>query len=335
MKLYIDEANIESFVKSKNSRPEEFLEVKLMIKKGFDVHHNFPKDELLKNNYVTAWLKEIKGQGVERDTAYCPNSEITPKSSEDNDDTSKDYHNMRSVKSNFYVDYDLEGLSSIFLLNIDDNTAQTLKDKGSVLVGKCGEELDLLSRFASLDDKNTPVKDIKAWSDYCPELPLTDLIICDNYYFNSKKAYEQDNHEFLRAISKYVGSQINLVIIAKKGEIDSNFDLNIEAESIRNILSTATGLSKKKCNVTIMTSYREHNRHAITNYYRIDCSPGFIIHSPERRVKNNDTADIKPHIIRSAYLTSQSLIEEYQEVVNSKPDIYGSPKSNFLQFNEE
>lgn len=324
MLLFIDLQNIEAIIKGRKESQDAFFEMVRMLKRGVDVQYNFSiADDSIKNNlYVQAWMREVKGDGVKNKSYYCPPRTIVP--------------DIRPVKTNFYINYDVDKLCSIYFLDIDANTCNEIRKKKCIVIGCPGEELSIIDKFTSLDDNNIQTIKIRRWDEYCPDLPLTDIVMCDDYYFKHKNLYKTDGNEFLKALAKNAYGQLNVVLIIKEGEIDPDIDLGNECVAIRQLLANESGVPLKKCNVTILTSYRDHNRHAITNYYRIESSHGFFIHGD---TKANDNTDIKPHIIKSAYITSMDFIDEYNNVASSPVKIYSScgnnKKSNFLHFSQQ
>ena len=315
MRLYIDKENILAFMSNRNSNNDLFDESIRLIKKGLDVYYNFPKKDILESQVLTAWFGKMKGTGVKSESFFCSgNGDVRP---------------MRPLKSNFYVDYNSEDRSSIYLLNIENNICDVIRKKRSILIGSPGEEIKLFESLLDIDKEQLMYK--INWKNYCPQLPITDVIICDNHYFNNVYVYNKNNNELIRALAEIPRDSINVVIITKKGEVDRKIDLDKEYKTIKEIISNVSGLSKGKCSVTILTSYKFHSRHIITNYYRI--MPTSCIHLKDNGLKEDANVVIRSHFNHDAVEISKDLIKMCQEIANDPAEVYGDKKSNYINFN--
>ena len=316
MKLYIDKENILAFMSNRNSDSDLFDESIRLIKKGMNVQYNFPKKEILNSQVLTAWFGRVKGSGVENDSVFCSDeTEIKP---------------YRPIKSNFYKDYDSEGRSSVYLLNIDENIYETIREKQSILIGNPGNEMELFSSLLSLNDKEQLMCQIDSWKKYCPKVPLTDVIICDNYYFKDINVYKQNDNELIRALSEIPKDSINLVVITKEGEIDREINLEEEYRRIKDVIAETSGLSKKKCAVTILTTRKLHSRHVITNYYRI--VPTSCVHLRNSGLKDDVNIDIKPHSNYNAIEQTRELVKVCQNIADNPVRVFGDKRSNYIKF---
>lgn len=315
MRLYIDKENIHSFISGKNNDIDLFDESVRLIKKGMEVYYNFPKAEALSDPALMAWFSKMRGSGVKFEHTFCPDATVKPE---------------RPIKSNFYNNYDSEDRGSIYLLNIEENICSNVKDKRAILIGRPGEEFEIFKMLLDIPERVGMMYQIKSWGDYIPKIPLSDAIICDNHYFKNKRVYEKNKNELIMALASIPKDSFNLVIITKEGEIDNAIDLEKECDNIKNTVCSVSGLSKKKCAVTLMTTYSTHSRHIITNYYYI--APTSCVHLVDNALKEDADISILPHTDTNAVEKTKSLIKTFQGIVNSKGRIYGDKKSNFLIF---
>ena len=315
MRLYIDKENILSFMSERNSDIDLFDESVRLIKKGMVVHYNFPKDEIKKEPVLMAWFCKMNGTGVRFPSEFCPDATIKP---------------VRPVKSNFYLNYDSEDRSSIFLISIEEKTCDNIREKKSILIGKPGDEMSIFRTLLEIPERPRIMTEIRSWQDYCPHVPLTDVIICDNHYFKNSYVYAKNDNELIKALASIPKDCFNLVIFTKDGEIDRQLDIESECGKIKDIVSSVSGLSKKKCAITIVTTNRIHSRHIVTNYYRI--SPTSCVHLKDNGLKKDANIFIEPHTDPDAVKTTKNLVSEFQSIALNPVRIYGDRKSNFINF---
>jgi hypothetical protein len=316
MRLYIDKENILAFMSNRNSNNDLFDESIRLIKKGMDVYYNFPKKDILDNQMLIAWFGRMKGAGVEFESIFSSvDSEVKPE---------------RPLRSNFYIHYNAEDRSSVYLLNIEENIRDTIRKKRSILIGYPGDEMDLFKSLLEMNDKEQLMCQIKSWKDYCPQVPLTDVIICDNHYFKNINVYRKNDNELVRALAEIPKETINIVFITKDGEVDRDINLEDECKKIKEIVAKVSGLSKGRCAVTILTTNRTHSRHIITNYYRI--KPTSCVHLKDNGLRSDVDIDIKPHTNFNAIKTSRDLIKEFQKIAQNPVKVFGDRKSNYINF---
>ena len=310
MRLYIDKENLVSLISSKDR--DSFEECARVIRRDLDVKYNFSKEEIRSNETLMAWFMRF-GQGVTGNIEY--------------NNSNKDTFPPRPLKSNFYNNDRDDSLYSIYLLN-DAHICDVVNQKGSVLIGKVGEETKLLSSLF-LDDTETPASEILSWQDYCPLMPLTDIIICDNHYFKNKYTYEKNDNELIVSLLRVPqNSPVNVVIITKEREVDPGIDLQQMQKEIKDVVKKMTGSSKSS--VTILTTYSTHDRNLITNYFRI--KHGSCFHLKDNGLKPDVTTEIKTHIIRKNEVVTKRLLGVFQRIANSPVKCIGDRKSNFLKF---
>ena len=316
MRLYIDKQNILAFMSNRNSNNDLFDESIRLIKKGMDVYYNFPKKDILENQVLIAWFGRMKGAGVKFESTFCTDySEVKPE---------------RPLKSNFYIRYNSEDRSSMYLLNIEENMRNTIRNKNSILIGSPGDEMELFESLLAMNDKEQLMCKIKSWKDYCPQVPLTDVIICDNYYFKNINVYKKNDNELVRALAEIPKETINIVFITKEGEVDREINLEEECKKIKDTIAKVSGISKSKCSVAILTSYKCHSRHIITNYYRM--MPTSCVHLKDSGLKDDVNIDIKPNSNYNALEQTRDLIKICQKIAQNPVKIFGDKKSNYIAF---
>ena len=308
MTLYIDKENISSFIRSKNNA--NFEDCEKLIRNNMNIHYNFSKDEIIKDDMLMLWFRSY-GEGVVGKQYFCPQNEITPN---------------RPLKSNFHKSCNKEQLSSVYLLN-DERVCNLIAEKSCILIGKVGEEISIIKQLL-MDSNETVTKGI-IWEEYCPLLPLTDIIICDNHYFKNKTVYDKNSHAFLKElISTPKSSSVNVVIIIKDDQVSDEINLEAEIGNIRTLVKEIT--KSTKSSVTVLTTFKTHDRNAITNYYRI--KNGSCFHIIDNQIKDDVTTEIKIHAIKANYNMSLNLLRVFQTIALSPVKCFGDKKSNYLKF---
>ena len=121
---------------------------------------------------------------------------------------------------------------------------------------------------------------------------------------------------------------MNVVIIIKEREVDSQIDLSAEQVKIKAIVKKSSGSSQST--VTILTTYAAHDRALITNYYRV--KQGSSFHIKNNSIKHDVSTEIKAHAIRSNYEFTKDLLAEYQNIASNPSKCIGDKVCNFLTF---
>ena len=311
MVLYIDKENLISLVRSEDKAA--FAEYAALVKKNLDIQYNFPKEEIRGNEYLTFWFSQF-GSGVGGSQEFCPPKTVVPE---------------RPMKSNFYNSLDAAGRSSMFFLDDAGKTAAA-ETKCCVIVSKVGDELSKLKEIFALEENGEELSyQITDWSKYLPQLPLTDIIICDNHYFKDKYVYDSNDNEIIRVLSAIPqNSPVNVIIIVKEREVDYQIDLASEQAKIKAIVKKASGSNQST--VTILTSYATHDRALITNYYRVKHGSSF--HIKQNNIKHDVSTEVKTHAIRKNHEFTSRLLAEYQNIVDNPSKCIGDRVSNFLKF---
>ena len=127
MHLYIDKKNLESI--ASNSDHPIFHECMTAMRQDLDVCFNFLKEEIMQNESLLAWFKLFtSGIAANRQQKFLE----TP-------------FPERPVKSNAYIHFNIDQLSSAYL--IDDDKLENLSGMGALLIGKPGEEFEVFSQL--------------------------------------------------------------------------------------------------------------------------------------------------------------------------------------------
>lgn len=312
MKAYLDIDNVKAIIRSKSSNPEEFYTFIRYAKRYLDIQYNFSKDEFKNEENVKEWFLAIGSDGVQTRNYFCPDNIVFP---------------TRPIKGNAFNTANKEQLTSAYLLNIPPEKAEYIQQKRSVLLFNIGEENKFIDCLENLLDYPGKLKhNLSSWKEYCPKLPITDIILDDGYYFSNKNTYG-DEYDILLALASNAGTMLNVVIIAKNGQVPDSVNLQEEIKHIKTKLCNVSGLSRGNCKVTIVLSYRTHDRYAITNYYTINSGNGFILDGKKSNV------EVKVDSLKKTYDNNiRELLEFYEEIVNHTAETYGDSKSNLIKF---
>lgn len=325
MKLYIDKENVESMVKAKDG--ELLYECTRLIRKGIDVHYNFPKSDFLSNSLLKIWFEKTKGHGVNNSTEYSDkDTDISPR---------------RPLSVEAYEPGGSEDVEALYLLK-DTKNCQEIEKYNCVFIGGIGREFSILGNFIKLEDScQEQAKKLRSWSNYlsrvCPHFPLTDIVLADPYYFKRKDVYKANNNDIIHAlVSSVLYFPINLVILTDSRNVDNNIKLNEEIEVIRDILIEST--DNNDCNVTIITEANKiHDRNIITNYLQIKSGSGFQI------INNGVKNDVFVQVLSRASINNEKainmLLENYQQECVTKAlkgyegfNCLGDRVSNLIDF---
>ena len=315
MRLYIDKENIISFMANRDKNIDLFDDSVRLIKKGMEVYYNFPKSEILTNPVLAAWFGRMEGHGVRGTCFFCPEAIIKPE---------------RPIKTNFYNNYDFRDRGSIYLLNVEENTYKIIHDKQAILISNPGSEISIFQSLIDIPERTEMMTDICNWKDYIPNVPFSDVILSDTYYFANLKVYEKNDNELIRALASIPKDTFNLVIITKDGTVDERINLETECQKIKDIVVSISGLNRRKCSVTIITSKQTHSRYIITNYYTV--TPSSCVHLRDNRLKGDADINIYSHAAPRKSSKNMRLISFFQKVANNSVKIVGDKKSNFISF---
>ena len=121
---------------------------------------------------------------------------------------------------------------------------------------------------------------------------------------------------------------MNVVIIIKEKEISSEIDLDAECATIKELVKKASG--SKNSTVTIVTTYKNHDRCLITNYYRIKHGSSF--HLRENNLKGDVMTEIKTNAHRANEEMTHYLLQVFQGITSAPVRCIGDKRCNFLNF---
>lgn len=227
MDLIIDKANILSLLSSEDY--DAIFECTRLIKRGIHLCLNFNKDEVdidsPEGNKIMMWLSNLAHGRKSPLPIWHPSV--------------KSDH----IKSNFVTNLSANQKRCVFLLD-NQEVIPKIQEKGAILIGCVGQEVELLLSL-SLEDTEISTSKISSWIDYCPALPLTDIIISDNHFFKNSYIYSQNKDELISGLTQVVNqSPVNCVIIYKINEVDNSLNLIDEVDSLKKSIKKITGSSK-------------------------------------------------------------------------------------------
>lgn len=326
MDLYIDKENLESFIHSRDKG--EFDDCIRMLNRQLHVVYNMEKASLKNDQELLPWITRIgEGRGKSEDT----DTFLSQKFPE------------RPIKSNTYNNWDRRKLTSVYL--ISDIDCQKLKNRGCVLIGDKGEEIEILSRlFCGIDYDYHHLYDLQknfhSWSQLTNDnqmLPTTDIVISDRYLFkNEYELVEYNLSRLLSALANNVKNKINVVVYTLYNGIKA-FDEKKAEKIINKALETTTGM---KPQITFVTSNDNtlipHDRFVITNYRLLRSGDSFIYFNTKgERITNGGALDVDSLANHETYIYVESLIEKLQATYNkvkevNKDMIIGRKESNFI-----
>lgn len=339
MDLYIDKENLKSFLNSHDK--EEFDDCLRMLCRQLHIVYNMDKAEVKNESELSSWVLKIsegRGKSEETDT-FLP-----------------DKFPVRPIKSNSYNDWSRRCLMSAYL--IDDFDVSKLKNKGCVLLGDVGEELNILTKlFCGRDYEYHHLYDLRknflSWDQLTKDeqlLPCTDIIISDRYLFNNQQdVVEYNLNKMLTVLANNVRNRINVVVYTyydkeyKKENIKIKgglvgFGEKNASKIINDTLLTVTGI---KPNVTFVCSNDKkkipHDRFVITNYKLLRSGDSFnYFKSNGELMTNGGALDVDSLANHDIYVFVESLLEKLQTTYNdikrlNDSMIMGDRKSKFIE----
>lgn len=325
MDIYIDKANLVSFVNEKEN--PLFQDCNKLLKKQLNVYFNFPKDELKKNELLLQWSMTFS-QGVGSNTLQKFDCE-EPK---------------RPLKSNSSNGFCSNKLSAVYLL--EDVETSKFKNAGGVLVGEVGEEIEIFNKlFLNQNDylfeRKWRINDtnFKTWADLLSySLPLTDVIIVDSFILKNK---DTDNDtvdlnliEYLNVLCNKSFTKVNVVLVTNPQNSDYEYD-TIKQK----VISSLTQILGKSPKFTLIFTSKEHDRTILTNYKRIYSGDTFNFWNNKRqKITKGREISYSSLAKKENHDLASKLIEDIQNTVtflnkNNPEYIQGDKSSNFLNFN--
>lgn len=328
MDLYIDKENLTSFIHSRDR--EEFDDCIRMIKRQLHVVYNMERVSLKDDQELLTWITRIgegRGKSEETDTFL---SQKFPE---------------RPIKSNTCNNWNRRNLSSVYL--ISDIDSQKLKNRGCVLVGDEGEEIEILSRlFCGIDYDYHHLYDLQknfySWEQLTNDnqmLPTTDIVINDRYLFRDQQyeVVEYNLKGLLSALANNVRKRINVVVYTFNSSL-KKFGVEKAENIIKDTLENTTGM---KPQITFVTSHDNklipHDRFIITNYRLLRSGDSFnYFKTNGERITYGNTLDVDSLANHETYIYVESLLEKLQTTYdsvkrNNNDMIYGREESNFIK----
>lgn len=334
MRVYFDKDNFLSFFAS--SKHELFADCLRMLKTQCDLHLNFSKDILTDPSISIIFAQLSSGSKK----APMPHFENGPVPS-------------RPLKTNAHLEFTCrDQLTAAYL--VTDERTETLKAKGTLLVGGKGEEVDTLSKLFFEDYQFTkpftPKEHMPNWESLSPTvMPCTDIIIVDRYLFASEGLLDYNIHALLSTLGgQQDNRKYNIVIFTclqqeitidgKKSSITPNWSA-IKGK-IKSYLKVKNGATP---NVTIVTLKRvkEHDRTIFTNYNNSYSGDSLTYYNSKwQLITTSRNYSVHSHGLRDNLQKGYFFIDDMQRVIDglSYPkdsDLFvGDKKSNFLRFPE-
>ncbi len=326
MDIYFDKKNIISFLENRGK--EGYSDCLRLLKRQLDCNFNFSKDEIASNKMLLALVK-IFSAGVGNTKVTFLEKPFPP----------------RPLKSNCYLQFDNDQLSSAYLL--DDEKTTILKEKGAVLVGGVGEEIDIIqSLFLNNNDYKLDRKlriggaDLTNWQDL-KSFPFetTDILIVDPYIICDQTSIENNLLPLLNVLSNKSSCSVNIVIYTELKEGHLTYD-RVKSQ-IKDLVSKATGVKSSFTLVRygdqrdVKSPQAEHDRTIFTSYCRYYSGDTFNYWHEDgsKRTKGREL-HIASYADKENHDLAKELISDIQENINSLPPEYieGDKKSNFLNF---
>jgi len=326
MDLYIDIANIDSIISNRNH--ELYNDILKTMQKQLNISFNFSKDELIKNEGLMAWFKYFTS-GVGKNNKLTFSETLFPN---------------RPLKSNTYIGFDKEQLSSIYLIN--DDRIQILKDKGAVLVGGPGEEFEIFNQvFFFQEDYKFEKKfkiggvEFNKWKDLENySSAVSDILFIDAYILFDSPGIDVNLIPFLKTLISKSRCKLNFVLYVNHDQVNISYP-NLSTK-VRQAVESVTGI---KPNFTLIkvrdqrgiASYAEHDRTIFTNYLRVYSGDTFNYFKADgskltkgREVHYSSFGDSENHKL------ALGLVADIQNNLNELPAdvVEGDKKSNFLNF---
>lgn len=317
MFIYFDKANLISFIKS--FRDKRYILCKDLLQyERNKIVINSSKKDLEQCPVISEWIKTMT---EDRESEISFSGTIFP---------------ARPIKGNTYNAFNPSNYSSAYL--IDDSGSDKISKKGCLLFEGVGKELDTLCQLfygRYQFTKNIDVRELKNWSflkEY--SMPLTDIIIVDQFCLSSPEITEYNIVQLLKGLSFNVkNTVINIVIFTAK----ESFHSTDAKEQIKRELKRSIGCAP---NVTIVlaskSNLKEHDRNVITNYQTLDSGDSFnYFNSKYERITKGRNLHIKSKANSDIEKSANSLIQDMQTLINSldNEDLFiGDKKSNYLIF---
>lgn len=315
MKAYFDKINFESFILQRSKDTYKFERCNDMIKRHLDVRLNMSLDEFKSSPLCVSWL-----------TTMTDGAKQFPKTSP------KDFQ-FKPIKnaSSFTSGFSKDDYSAIYL--IDDINVDEVINKGNLLIGKKGSEIDVLYKL--IIDEDTlfiaslpPKKHFVGTKDWTPLdkyiFPCSDIIIRDAFLlFNNKfRPYKNNIYSLIRKLSSDIkDTHLNIVIVCMKRNTDSGRfepDWDTIRTEIKDILKNERNIDAK---ITYVVADRKsdigHDRTIFTNYVHYmphDCLGNFYgLHGEYS--SESDQFDLRSIVTERLYNEAFEFIDRMQGLI--------------------
>ena len=268
MRIYIDKGNIESFVLSAASDPNEFAKCNLMLKKHFDMHLNLSQLDFAQSKLCMEWANTLlDGRGKNQIHLNAPLKVFPP----------------RPINPNTFGDeFDEQQKSAVYL--IDDIAAvSVLETKGNYIIGEVGNEIDTLRQLMIGDEDELYTQSLEPLKRYFfagnwsgldnSVLPCTDIVITDGYILSNPSLYKTNLIALIKKIATRVTfTTINIVIFCLSSIKDTKGNIYVPVwADIRSMIKNELKAEDIDVTVTFVASdsakdFEEHDRTICTNY---------------------------------------------------------------------
>lgn len=343
MKAYFDKSNFESFIIQRPKDIRRFEICNDMIKRHLDVKLNMTLADFQSSQLCVSWLTTMT-DGARKFPKPCP----------------EEFSFSRDGNIETFTDgFSKEDFSSVFLL--DDTKVDDLKSKGNLLVGKKGEELDLLERLIVDEDNNfitsLPPKEYfvgsRDWSPLNPYVrPCTDIIIRDAFLlFNDRlHPYSKNLYSLLLKLTEGISdTTICIVIVCMKQNTDANHyepDWAKVRSNIKKLLKDQRNIEAKITYIVAdLKKEIGHDRTIFTNYIHYmpnDCIGNFYGLNGDYS-SESDQFDLRCIATEKLYKEAFGFIQKIQGLIYEimignvqggeiKEDPSGGLLSNYLIF---
>lgn len=326
MQLYIDKENLQSFIN--NSKDPLYTDCTKTMQRQLDLTFNFSRDELKTDELLLKWFSVLT-EGVE--------------------DTNKDFNEAnkfpdRPLKSNSYNSFDITQLSAIYLIN--DEKLDILKDKGAILIGDIGEEIEVFKQlFLHHNDYKFDKKLIIGGTAFSVwqhlekySFATSDILFIDPYILSDSSLIDSNFIPYLKTLCSKAKCKVNIVLYTDFDRMAVNYtDISSKVrqavESITTVRPNFTIIKyRKQRNVA---SAAEHDRTIFTNYFRVYSGDSFnYFKSDGSKITNGREIHYNCFADKENHKLALELITDIQKHVDSLPAeaVEGDKKSNFLNF---
>lgn len=329
MLAYFDIENLTSYVSS--SASSKFADCNRMLRHHFDIHFNFPKDELKKYPEVMSWITVMNDGVAGKDPVFS--STVFP---------------PRPLKSNTHRDFNLEQLSAVYLLN--DDRMEMLMRNGAIMYSGVGTEVEILSSLIRDDIdygfvKQLEVKQMRNWDNLDSHMtPATDVIIVDQYLFSDDSIYEYNAYTLIAKIcQKIKNTPVNIVFFTppdfynRMTKITFTPNWGVVKSAIKQRVKSVTG-QDPKITFVFSRNLEEHDRTIFTNYQYLVSGDSFnYFDSKWRVITNGRYLSLHSVAHRGHFATATNFIADMQVILDevkrlSADNIKYDKESYFLKF---